>query len=255
MATNPVPQPLTTTQLLNDLHTEFAGLAHKHATVSFLTLGVLAFVIALASFGGWLGLKEIRAQSARADAQNALYVSALKDFQTTIAQHDAARAVAEAKVEQLTVQIAQRATKPLPAPVQAGLNPNADAKTAASALASVYSDTPQFGAPEPTPDGKVSSTVQETQLLIESKVKLDRLTLDFQDEKQVVDLQTGSISSLNNDLTQCKDTLTSANKTIADYRVVVKPSRWQRFKSGAKIAVKVSAVALPVGILIGKILL
>jgi hypothetical protein len=223
------PQPSIETVL----QSEVAALAHRHVTFSWGVIGVLILVLGLASFGGWLGLRAFETQIARADAQQAQYQASLKEFQATLSQHDAQRAAAEAQVADLQAQIAHRASQPLPAPVQAGLKPDATAEQAAEAFASVYSVSPS---PSTTPEGNVALSVSNTQLAISAELDKQRFQADFSDEKAIVDLQTGSISSLNKDLAQCTTLETQSEKVIADYKKLAHRSKWQKFVQGAEKA-------------------
>ena len=245
MSTNPTPQPqaIPTSQLVSDFHAELAKVTHRTITLSYGILAILVLFVAMAGVGGYLGLKEFNAQADKAAAERTVYLNALKDFQANYAQNEAARQASEAKVAILEAQIAHRSSVPLPAPVQAGLAPNATNKEAANALEALWASDKTFGPITPSNDLTVDLSVSQAQKVAMSKVQLDLVSANFQDEKQVVDLQTGSISSLNKDLTQCRSTLDTANKTIADYKKIVAPSRFKKFLSGAKTFIMVVGAA------------
>ena len=208
---------------------------HQHTVrVTYMFVAIIVLVLSLGSVGGYLALKAYESQLARAETREAQYQASLATFQSTLAENTAARVAAEAQVSQLQAQIAKRATQPLPAPVQTGLKPDATAQEAAFALQSVYSAVPAFGQPVATPDGKVLVTVTQTQLLIGSKVELDRTKADLQDVKAITSIQTGTISSLNNDLSQCKALQAQSEKVIAGYKAIATKSRFRKFLDGAE---------------------
>ena len=246
MSTNPTPQPQAPLNkpFVPDVSAYLANIVadmHAHSVrVSYFFVGIIVLVLAIATGAGYLGLKSYDAQLAWAEAMQTQYVAAVKDFQTQLAQHDAQRATDLAQVASLEAQIAKRTTQPLPEPIKAGLKPDATAEQASLALKTAYNGLVD---PQSTPDGKVLTTVKETQLLTTSKVQLDMVLSNFSDQKAIVDLQKGTISSLNNDLTTCKATVAKGNETIDSLKKVVKPSRFKRFLSGAKTAVMVAAAA------------
>ena len=236
-------EPLTQEQLLNNLHTEFANLAHRHITVSYLLIGILALVVSAAGVGGYLGLRAYDAQLARADAQQAVYIADRTAWQMALNEHDHQREAAEAQVASLEAQIAKRQVQPIPAPVKAGLAPDANAKEAAEALKTVYNGSV---VPEATPEGKVSTTVTETQLLIGSKLKLDTVSANLADEIKIAGLQKSSIDTLQTDLNSCKNINIEANKTIDAYKKAATRGKLRRFFDSA-----VKYAGPVVGVIIG----
>jgi hypothetical protein len=245
------PTQVSSSQLLSDLHGEFASLAHRTLTLSYGVLAVLVLVIGMACAGGYMALKGFNTLLDKAQTQQAAYTAQLDAFRQQLAQDSAERQQANAKIADLEAQVARRATAPPPPVVQTGLQPNASVIQVKNALDALYASDPAFGPVTASPDSTIALTTPQAQKVAITKVQLDTETANFQDEKQIVDLQNGNISSLTNDLNQCKDTLTGANKTIADYKRVVKPSRWQRFISGAKTVAKIAPPVLAIGILIG----
>lgn len=221
---------------------EFTKLAHKQATVTYGVLGVLVIFMGMVGTGGYFALKAFNAQADKAAAQYIVYTDTLKDFQTQLALHDTQRQAAEVKVADLQAQIAKRAAQPLPKPVVDGLQEHAPAQAVAGALLSLF---PNFDPPEVTTAGKIALSPPEAQQVISRVVDGDRAKLNFQDEKQTVDLQNGTISSLNNDLGACRTTLAEADKTISGYKKVVAPTRWKRFLQGAeKVGLFIAGAAL-----------
>lgn len=209
------------------LQAQFVALAHKHASVSFWLIGTLVLVMGLMGFGGYEALKSFDAQLARAEQREAQYNTDRKTWQDALAQHDAERVADATKIASLEAQVAARDKKPLPPPVT---TPD----EAVAGLQAAYSDVPAFGAPQATPDGKVAVNVPQAQILITTKLDLNRLKLDLTDEKAIVDLQKQTNASLSKDLTGCQALNVEANKTIADYKKLAKKSRWQKFLSGAE---------------------
>jgi hypothetical protein len=234
MATNPVPQPLTTTQLLSDLHGEFANIAHRTVTFSYGVLAVLVLVLGMAGAGAYMGLKSFDKLMTRADAQNVQYQTALASFQTTLAQHDAARAVAEAKVEQLEAQIAHRNTAPPPPAIQEALKPGSDAQTLANGLKMSFNALLGFGEPIPQGEAGVLLNRQQTQLVIESNEQGKKDSADLKDEVLIAGIEKQSNLLLTNDLAQCRDLQTESSKVIASYKKLAERTKWQRFVQGAE---------------------
>jgi hypothetical protein len=228
------PASVTTTQLISDLHSQLASLTSKHITLIGGMLASLVLLIVLMFGGGYFALRAYDAQLARQDAKDAQYQAALITFQTTMAQHDSARAAAEAKVSQLEAQIIKRNIAPPSPVVQAGLQPNATIGMAASALTAAYSTVSGFGQANTSVDGQsVSLSLPQAQTVISTKIAYDKAAADLIDEKGVISLQTGTISSLSSDLNECKITLTDANKQVAGYKKLAERTKLQKFFSGA----------------------
>lgn len=229
-----------TTDLHAQLAEHVADLAKKHASVSYLVLGVLGLLLVLGTFGGYMALKSYDAQLARAEVREQQYDADRKSWQEELKARDAERAADAQRVEVLMGQIAARAAQPLPPVVKAGLAPTATVLEASEALGSVMSDRPTFGTLNIAPDGNASLRLPQLQILVSDEVDLKRLKLDFSDSQKAVELEKGINSSLANDLSQCKSLNADADKTIADYKRLAKKSKWKKFLSGAE---KVALVA------------
>jgi hypothetical protein len=252
MAANPTPQPLTQTELLDNLHVTpqpsrplvpdaSAYLAnivsdmHAHTVrVSYFFVGIIVLVLTLASAGGYFGLKAYESQAARATALEARYDADRTTWQANLTQHDIDRAAAQAQVTDLQAQIAHRAVQPLPQPVQAGLKTDATAEQAKTALEAVYGADKTFGSLPPTQGPNVALSVLQTQAIIVTKAGFDKAVADLQDQKSISSLQTGTINSLQTDLTSCKSTVAESGKVIEAYKKLAVRSKWQKFMSGAE---------------------
>jgi hypothetical protein len=205
---------------------------HAHSVkVSYFLVGIIVLVLGLATVGGYLGVQAFNRAEARADAQAALYHQDSLAWQENLKQSEAAREASAEQVASLEAQIAKRDAKPLPVPIQAGLKPDATIQTVITALQTAYGPSM---VPTSTPDGNVALSVPNAQQTIQARVDADRLKADLDDEKAVVSLQTGSISSLNNNLNQCISLNTEAKKTITDYQKAAGRTRFQKFLNGAE---------------------
>lgn len=232
-------------EALSNLHTEFAALAHKHASVSYVVLAVLALVLVLGGIGGWLGLRSFDAQLVRAQATEAKYEAEHKQLTDLLATDAAERARMSAQQATLEAQIAKRDTQAPPAPVVTALKPNATAEQLADGLGFVFKAVPMFGSPIPLPDGNVALTPQESQEVVSEKVDFDKLKLDFADTQAISQLETQKFNTSQSDLSSCESTLDSAQKTIKSYKTLAVRSKWQKFLSGAaKVGIFVTGVAL-----------
>lgn len=232
-------------EVLSNLHTEFAALAHKHAHVSYTVLAVLALVLMLGGIGGWLGLRSFNAQLARAQATEEKYEAEHKQLTDLLAADAAERARMSAQQATLVAQIAKRDAQVPPAPVVTALKPNANAEQLADGLGFVFKDVPAFGRPIPLQDGNVALTPQESQEVITTKLSLDRITLDFTDTKAISQLETLKLGTAQNDLSACTSTLSDAQKTIKSYKTLAVRSKFKRFLSGAaKVGIFVAGVYL-----------
>lgn len=234
-----------TNEALTNLHTEFASLAHKHATVSYAVLGVLALVLLLAGVGGWLGLRAFDAQLSRAQTTEAKYEVEHKQLTDLLAADGAERARMSAQQATLQAQVAKRDAQAPPAPVVTALKPNATAEQLADGLAFVFHEVPTFGRPIPLQDGNVALTPQESQEVVSDKASFDRLKLDFADTQAISQLETQKFNTSQSDLSSCVSTLSSAQDTIKSYKKLVVRSKFKRFMSGAaKVGIFVTGVYL-----------
>lgn len=218
------------------VQSELATLAHKHVTVTYALIATLVVVMGLVAFGGWLGLKGYEAQLAKAQATEQVYIQDRAQWQAQVVKDDAQRQAQALQIAQLQAQIAHRDAQPLPKAVQAGLAPNADANTVATAVSVAYSNVPSFGQATSTPGGQIALSVPQAQAVVVSKESGDKAVSDLADERTIVGLQTGTIGTLTSDLNGCKSTLSEAQKTIDGYKKAAVKSKWRKFLDGAEKA-------------------
>jgi cytoskeletal protein RodZ len=225
------------------------ALNSHHTTISYGLIAVLFVVLGLCGFGGWLGLKYVDAQVARADAADARYQDAQKHLTELLAEDARERSQLQSQETALEAQIAKRNAAP-PAPaVQAALQPGATAQTLAKGLESSYSAVKDFGVVQPSGEAGVLLNGLQTQSVIVLNEQAKKDSGDVKDLNTALGLEKQSNVSLNKDLTFCISTLSDANKTIADYRRVIKPTKWKRFLQGAeKVGIGIGGLALGLAI-------
>jgi hypothetical protein len=237
MATTP-----TTPDLQQQLVAEFSALAHKHATVSYVLIGVLVLVLAVVGLGGWLGLKSYEAQIARAEASEAQYNQDRKEWQATLEAHDAQREQDSLAEAQIIAQAAKRDAQPVPQPIQAGLTPVATSQATAIALGAAYGGQV---APKVTPDDQVSISQPDAKLVITDKLAGDKAAADLADQVKINSLKVTENNSLTSDLNQCKQQNAEAGKVIAQYKKAAVKSKWRKMLDGSeKAALLVAGAAL-----------
>ncbi len=234
MSTPPVTPQQEMNLLVSDIHESFSQLAHKQVTLSYGLIITLVLFMGLTGVGGYLAVKHFDQQEARAEAREAQYRSDLSKTEAQWTQDRQALQASNDRIAQLEAQIAHRASTPPPKAITDGLKPDATAEQAALALKTAYSAFPDFGEPVATPEGKVLTTVTETQILTSSKLLLDRTQADLKDRTEEVDLLKTNNSLLNNNFQQCQGLLTEANKNIADYKALAKKSKFRKFLDGAE---------------------
>lgn len=263
MSTSP-SQPVVTfqnpLQVTNGyVQSEISALAHKHVHLSFAILGVLIVALGVACLGGYMGLRGYERALARAEAaeqrfeqKDQQYQTMIADFQKQITADAQERQQASAKQEQLQAQINARVSAPVPPVVQTGLKPDATAQEAGNALGAVFTKPDAPVVPMATPDGKVALTVKESQEVASQGLDYQRITLDWQDEISLYNLEVSKSTSLSKDLQSCQDTVTAsqadlkdAKATIAAYKKAAVRSKWQKMWQGFKTyGVPVIAFAL-----------
>jgi hypothetical protein len=222
--------------------TQFAALAHKHATVSYGLIGVLVVVLILAGVGGFIALKFADAQIARAEKQEQQYNADRKSWQDQLAASAAQRA-AETTQQTAIVKIVDTRDKVADKAISAALKPGATAKQAADGLAASYSDLPAFGPVTALGDNIVQLSVPQAQQATASRIDQVRLQADLNDEVNLFTLEKAKTLSLSNDLASCTTLNTESGKVIAAYKKAAKASRLKKFLGGAtKVAIFIGGV-------------
>lgn len=216
------------------VQSELSALAHKQLTVTYSVLAVLVLVLSLACVGGIFGFKAYEAQVARAEVQEQKFDQDRSDFLKQLQADEVARAQDAKDAADRLAQIAARDAQPLkptsPA-VSSGLKPDATAQEAANGLSSAY---PGLGVVDASPDGKVLTTVQQTQFLMGFSLQAARDREDLADLKVAYADQVRISQSEATDLGSCKTALVEAQKTIGDYKKIATKSGWRKFLDGAE---------------------
>jgi hypothetical protein len=222
-------------KVLTDLHNGLHRIIYAH-------LGILVLLLALVGAGGYFGLKSYDKALAHAEALQTQYnlaqaaaVASQKQLTDLLAADAAQRAQESAQQASLAQQILKRdAQAPAPA-IQTALQPSATAANVAKGLTEIYSDDKTFGVVQATPDGKVLSTVPQTQAMITSRLDSLRLSADLADTSKLYTLEQAKSSSLQTDLNSCKSTsskdeiaLADAQKTIKAYNKLVNRSKFKK---------------------------
>lgn len=236
MATTPItpattPAVSTPADIQTELLAQVRALSTHHVTVSYTLIGVLLVVLALASFGGWLGLKAYDHAIARAEAAEAKYDADEKSWAATLAQHDAQRAADAQQEAQLLAQIASRDKQAPPLVIQAGLKPDATAQQAALALGAAAGGQV---APTVTQDNRIAVMPVESQEITLDLLAGTKAEGDLKDTQSLLDLKNKDNTSLSNDLAQCKTENTEANKVITQYKKAAKRSKFRSFLNGTE---------------------
>lgn len=217
--------------------------------VSYMFLGVIVLVLALAGVGGYFGLKSYEAQVARAEAIEQKYDAAQKDFTAQLAAHDAQR-TADAKASAVLVaQIAARAAKP-PAPVVVtALAPSATAEQVRNGLQAVLSPRFPQGIPMAVQGENIEISPVSAQVWLADEVALTRVTADLSDTQVLLSLSNKDNATLKQDLTTANSTLSDAKDTIKAYKKIAVKSRWRKFLDGAlKVGLVTAGVAIGHGL-------
>lgn len=237
---NPVPPStsVTLSQTEHDIQAQLIAQIQTFAShtvkVSYMFLGVIVLILALAGVGGYFGLKSYEAQVARAEATEQKFNDAQKDFAVQLAAHDAQRTADAQATATLIAQMAAKAAQP-PAPVvQAGLKPGAAAETVNLALQAVLSDSHPGTAPMAIEGENLVLPPATAQIWVSDEVELSKETDLVSDTARLLSLANDDKSTLSSDLNQCKATLVDAQKSVAAYKKIAVKSKWRKFLDGAK---------------------
>jgi hypothetical protein len=235
---------MTEQELQASFNAQFASLAHKHASVSYLTIGILALVLVLMGVGGYLGLKFADAQLARAEKMETQYNADRKTWQDKLDVSEAARAAATTQQQVIVKVIHDRDTTTATAILQAQ-NPNQSLQDVESGVLRAYSGVPGFEAPLPLQGVYIEFSARQAQQVTVAQLDRNRLSADLTDETNVFNLEHGKNLSLISDLAQCKVINVESDKVIASYKKAAVRSKFRKFLGGAeKVAILVGGIYL-----------
>jgi hypothetical protein len=236
-------------QIDKQLQDSLAALAHKHVTMSYALIGMLAFILLLCGVGAYFGAKVYDRELARAEAAEKL----MEQFKQT---SDSDRAAAQAQIERdelqrqqdaqqianLQSQILNRDNKAT-TDIANVLKPGKSAQDAFSDLAAHYKlQTPFTVSKNPNgPDQLLSFVTADVQTFTATKIHDDEMTGDNRDKDAQLAKKDDSIRSLNDDLAKGKtayDALLKTDqqcqKTVDDYKKVAKKSKFRVMLDHAK---------------------
>ncbi len=272
--TAPATTPVATTSLVTTIDKDaldsIHALAAKHVNVSYILVGLVALVLILGCFGGWVAVKVYDKEIQRAEAAEKLSAAAqaqleqdkkesaaiIQQVNAQLAQDSAQRAADAAKIASLEQQIHDR-----DAAAQTTINNIlASGKTAVQA----YNDadahyklkSPLVPGKDSTGNETLTFLIPDVQTFTATKVQADTSAADLVQKTTELSLANNSIVSLKADIQvgtaafnalqktedQCEVTVADKNKTIAEYKKAATLSKWQKFKQGfEKIALGIGA--------------
>lgn len=248
MATTPVPTPQPPSEL--------SMFVHK---VLYAHIGIFILMLSLMGAGGYIALRSYDKVLAHAEALQTQFnvaqgqaAASQKQLTDLLAADAVQRAKESAQQAALEQQIINRNTQAQVPAVQQALQPSAGAKAVILGLQSLYTGSIPPVMPKLAQDGNIEISAPEGQQWLSDKVSLNRFSADYRDEVQLYTLEVAKSTSLSNDLSQCKGTVSQdetalvvANKTIAAYKKSAVRSRWKKFLGGAKdVALVMTGVVL-----------
>ena len=243
----PVPAPTIMNTIDKDLQDSLASLAHKHVTVTYVLIGVLVFVLALGGVGAYIGVKWVDASLARAEASEKLtaqyktqYDALNLTYQNELAAHAADRA-ADAQKQAALISSMSNVNQKADTSIAKVLTPGKTATEAFADLKDAYKGTPSIGnltlnVSKDSASGEqlLTFTVPEVQQVTATKLDRDRLTSNLDNVNQQLTLEKDKTTTLTSDLTNLQTahtalikTETQCETTVADYKKVVKPSKFK----------------------------
>lgn len=229
--------------MADSVQSELSTFVHK---VLYAHIGIFVLLVALMGMGGYFGLRSYDKALAHAEALQVQFntaqaqaASSQKQLTDLLAADTAQRAKESAQQASLEQQIINRnAQVPAPA-VQTALQPSADAGQVILGLRASYSDTPSFGTPKLDAEGNIALSVPQARSVMVGHENEKRLSFDLKAETQLFTLETAKSTSLSNDLTQCKATvsqdetaLVGAKKSLAEYDKLAHRSRFRKLLGG-----------------------
>jgi hypothetical protein len=213
---------------------QLAALAHKHAHVSYLLVGVLVLVLGLMGAGGYLAVKSFDAAEARAEQR--------------YEKGEADRAILEKRLEatqQLIITLSQQQAQHTQAVVKRNktadddiktyTEPSRDEKDVRLDVAKVY------GLEEPYPYIYLKDdphtfifTKANVQEFVATRIDRDRLRENLKDVQTNLALEQQKTAALTVSLTDAETQAVEDKKTIAEFRKVVHKGKFARFFGGVK---------------------
>lgn len=265
-ATPPAPPLPTITHLDKDLADTLGSLAHRHAHISFLLIGVIVVILGIGGVFAYYSNKSYEAAMARAEKAEQVMLQykdqsdkQIKDFQDKLTANDAARAADAQKILDLENQIRSQnaATQ---AAMDKALKPGKSAQEAFSDLSGAYKGVIQPSlnlSKDPSGEQLLGFRVPEVQRFTADKLDLDNKTRVLGQQQTELVTKDNTIKTLNGDLTNSKNALAALQKTedkcedtVKAYKTVAKKTRWQKIWGGMKKGIAIGG-ALALGYEIG----
>lgn len=245
----------------NALLTQYQTLAHKHVTISYTLIGILALVLVGGGFGAFFAAKWVDRALARAEKSEQLYLAdkkvsdqAIADLKTQLADSEKARAAAEQKAADLQKQantiaaVSNQQQQQVLKPGKTASEAYADAKAA-------------YGAAISTPINIVESPDKTEQMLAFRIPDIQQMTatkIDDTAQKQIVVVKDGIIATkqgeidgLKKDLATSQDALGKLQTTekqehdaLEKYKSVAKKSKFKRILGGFWKGTQTVAIAV-----------
>lgn len=255
--TPPVPTPATPaapvlSTIDKDLQDSLASLAHKHVTVSYTLVGVLVLVLICGCIGAYFANGIFNKEVARAEADEKQmqqdktdYTALNKTLTDTLAKDAADRTAWAQQVAQLVSQVAAR-NQVANQQITNVTQPGKSAEDAFADLHSAFKDNPtvesaalNVSKDPATGEQLMTFPVPAVQQFTATKIDRDRDAANLVSMGNELDLANQTNDSLKTDLTntqaakaKLETTEAACEKTVADYKKVVVPSRFKRILNG-----------------------
>jgi hypothetical protein len=230
--------------LQEKLHNHIAALAHRHASVSYLLIGVLFLVLALCGVGGYVAVKLADERIAHAEKTDQAFEAKKNDTDVQLKTSAHERDQMRAKQTLLEAQLAAR-DKKAAADAAKALDPKADMATIQTGVSGAYINDALFKRPLPIFNGMFQVTGQQIQRFTATKIERDQYAGDVVTLRSDLDLANGRTDSCQKDLTKEKGTTAACEKVKKEWKGAAKASKFKRFLGGAeKVGLFVAGLAV-----------